>query len=258
MTGFTADLFHRGSLWGLSGRDCAIRGAFSSAIHSALVLPFQCWWARGSEITDAHPTTWCSEPGDTTTPLPHGHCRTLQNLSKVEGDQEGGSRACFSCGWVLCRSSTNMARFSFAPVVMRKEQPRQTGLAALLILTFSSPKLHVPAWLCSGFSLPFVARLCTSEAVGCSGLPLAGGTVPFLSGYQSCFLCVELTDAYRQRGVWHPGDKNPFLCWPVPFCGTSLSPVWQWGGQGRPKYKPERLNSHWLLTNEISSQGELQ
>lgn len=43
MTGFTADLFHRGSLWGLAGRDCAIRAAFCSTIHSAHVLPFQCW-----------------------------------------------------------------------------------------------------------------------------------------------------------------------------------------------------------------------
>lgn len=49
MTQFTADLFHRGSLWGLAGRGCAIRGAFSSVIHSALVVPFQCWWACGFE-----------------------------------------------------------------------------------------------------------------------------------------------------------------------------------------------------------------
>lgn len=49
MTQFTADLFHRGSLWGLAGRDCAIRGAFSSVIHSALVVPFQCWWVCGFE-----------------------------------------------------------------------------------------------------------------------------------------------------------------------------------------------------------------
>lgn len=49
MTQFTADLFHRGSLWGLAGRDCAIRGAFSSAIHSALVVLFQRWWVYGFE-----------------------------------------------------------------------------------------------------------------------------------------------------------------------------------------------------------------
>lgn len=49
MTGLTADLFHRESLWGVAGRDCAIRGAFSSSIHSAVVLPFQCWHVWGLE-----------------------------------------------------------------------------------------------------------------------------------------------------------------------------------------------------------------
>lgn len=49
MTGFTADLFHKGMLWGLAGRYCAVRGAFSSAIYCGFVLPFQGQQAWGFE-----------------------------------------------------------------------------------------------------------------------------------------------------------------------------------------------------------------
>lgn len=92
-----------------------------------------------------------------------------------------------------------MARFSFSPVVLRKEQLEQTQQATLPILTFSFQKIHVPAWLRSGFSFLFMAGLCISETVASSGLPLVDSTVPFLSGYQSCFLCVKLTRACRQK-----------------------------------------------------------
>lgn len=333
MTGFSADLFHRGSLWGLTGRDCAIRGAFSSTIHSAHVLPFQCWrawrfeeeeggdrvavdgtlqravpdptrvclycplltmffrlsslsvyadspwggfgaceqWPRwevratwaavsSSSLGDSsasvaiwdhtQPTMWCSGVGDTTTPFPRWHCRTLQNLGKVEGDQDAGPRAAFSCGRVPCWSSMNIARFSFAPVVMR------TGLAALPVLTFSSPKLRVPAWLCSGFTFPFMARPCTSEVVACSDLPLCprlAALCRFWVGTKAAsYTWSSQMDAGREGSVSR--RCKPFL---VLTC-TFLSPVWQPGGQGEPEYEPERLNSHFAVKHEISSQGKLQ
>lgn len=143
--------------------------------------------------------------------------------SSIPEQGEKGPRARFSHGQVLFWNSMNVARFSFAPAVLRKEQPGQTGQATLLIPTFSSQKIHVTSWLCSGFSFPFMARLCISEAVASSGLPLVGDTVLFLSGYQSCFLCVKLTYAWRQKSPWCPGDVNCCLGWSVPFCGTCVT-----------------------------------
>lgn len=95
------------------------------------------------------------------------------------------------------------------------------------LITFSSQKLHVPAWLCSGFSFPFMARPCTSEAVACSGLPLAGGIVPYCTHLYQWVPKLLLT--YGAHRCMQAGKGlvsrtcKPFL---VLTC-TFVSPVWQ-------------------------------
>lgn len=253
MTGFTADLFHRGSLWGLSGRDCAIRWAFSSAIHSALVLPFQCWWARGSEITDAPPQ--CGAANQVILP-PHcpmdtaGLFKTLARWKATrKADQEPASpvdESYVGAAWTWpdlvlpqwCWGKSNLGRQDWllclsSPSVPQSymSQPDFAQVSLFLSWPDPVPRRLLAAQVCPWLVVPYHFWVGTKAASYAWSSQMHTG----------------------REGVWCPGDKNPFLCWPVPFCGTSLSPVWQWGGQGRPKYKPERLNSHLVLTNEISS-----
>lgn len=312
MTGFTADLFHKGMLWGLAERYCAVRGAFSSAIYCGFVLPFQgqqawgfeqegcdriavggtlqravpdprrlclycsfltmffrlssltvytdslqgvleaCW--KSGEIqaavsslsfgdTSTSVAIW--DPEDIThnvvrrsrwycTPLPHRQCRTLQNFGKMGERQDAGSRVHFSHGQILYQSTKmKIARFSFAPVMTRKEPSGQAGLATLSILAFSSPKLHAPSWLCSNFSFPFMVRSCTSEAVACSHLLLWLVVL-------CCFWVGTKTASY----VWSSqmqAEKDlvsrrykSFLVLTHAFLWQLLVTVWQQGGQGEP------------------------